>query len=136
MNGLLQVPVTHYTISGTTLTFTDAPYTGAVIEARSIEGVALVSNGSGSGSAGYTRTSNTATSGQTSFAATYTVGNVLVYVNGVLLNTSDYTATSGTSIVLNDAASLNDIVEIITISGGSSISSGDLFLGAMLLGGM
>jgi hypothetical protein len=47
INGLLQVPVTHYTISGTTLTFTDAPYTGAVIEARSIEGVALVSGGSG-----------------------------------------------------------------------------------------
>ena len=50
MNGLLQVPVTHYTISGTTLTFTDAPYTGAIVEARSIEGVALVSGGSGGSS--------------------------------------------------------------------------------------
>jgi hypothetical protein len=52
LNGLLQVPVTHYTVSGTTLTFTDAPYTGTVIEARSIEGVALVGGGSGTISSG------------------------------------------------------------------------------------
>jgi hypothetical protein len=49
MNGLLQVPVTHYTISGTTLTFTDAPYIGAIVEARSMEGVALVSGGGSGG---------------------------------------------------------------------------------------
>jgi hypothetical protein len=44
------------------------------------------------------------------------VGYVQVYLNGVLLNGSDYTATSGTTIVLSEAATVNDIVEIVAIS--------------------
>ena len=63
----------------------------------------------------YTRTSFTATAGQTSFTATYTVGYVQVYLNGVLLNAADYTATSGTAVVLSVAASAGDIVEIIAL---------------------
>jgi sulfate adenylyltransferase subunit 1 (EFTu-like GTPase family) len=62
----------------------------------------------------YSRTSFTATAGQTTFTVTYTVANVQVYVNGILLATSEYTATNGTSIVLGTAASLNDIVDVIT----------------------
>lgn len=46
INGLLQIPVTHYTISGSTLSFTSAPYSGAAIEARNLEGV-VISGGSG-----------------------------------------------------------------------------------------
>lgn len=46
MNGLVQVPVTHYTISGTTLSFTSAPYSSATIEARNFE------NGTGGGGGG------------------------------------------------------------------------------------
>ena len=46
VNGLLQIPVTHYTISGSTLSFTSAPYSGAAIEARNLEGV-VISGGSG-----------------------------------------------------------------------------------------
>jgi hypothetical protein len=46
----------------------------------------------------------------------YTVGYVQVYLNGVLLNGSDYTATSGTSIVLAVAASAGDIVEVLAIN--------------------
>jgi len=61
----------------------------------------------------YVRTSFTATAGQTSFSATYNVGYVQVFLNGVLLNGADYTATSGTAVVLSVAASLNDIVETI-----------------------
>ena len=51
INGLLQVPVTHYSITGTTLTFTDAPYNSTIIEARSMEGLVL-SSGGGSISSG------------------------------------------------------------------------------------
>jgi len=51
INGLLQVPVTHYSITGTALTFTDAPYNNTVIEARSMEGV-VISSGGGSVSSG------------------------------------------------------------------------------------
>ena len=61
----------------------------------------------------YTRTSFTATAGQTTFTVTYTVGYIEVFLNGVLLNGTDYTATSGTSVVLSVAAALNDIVETI-----------------------
>ena len=61
----------------------------------------------------YVRTSFTATAGQTTFTATYNVGYVQVFLNGVLLNGADYTATSGTAVVLAVAANLNDIVELI-----------------------
>ena len=61
----------------------------------------------------YTRTSFTATAGQTTFSATYTVGYVEVFLNGVLLNASDYTATDGSTVVLASAAASGDIVETI-----------------------
>ena len=56
----------------------------------------------------------TATSGQTSFSATYDVGYVDVYLNGVkLVSGTDFTATSGTSIVLTTGATAGDIVDIV-----------------------
>jgi hypothetical protein len=61
----------------------------------------------------YTRTSFTATSGQTTFTVAYTVGFVEVYLNGVFLNGTDYTATNGTSVVLAVGATTGDIVETI-----------------------
>ena len=61
----------------------------------------------------YVRISFTATAGQTSFTATYNVGYVQVFANGVLLNGADYTATSGTAVVLAVAANAGDIVETI-----------------------
>ena len=64
-----------------------------------------------------------ATAGQTTFTGsdadsktlTYTDSlYVDVYQNGVLLKpVTDYTSTSGTSIVLTTSASLNDVVEIV-----------------------
>ena len=71
------------------------------------------------GSASYTRTAFTATGGQTTFSVTYTVGALEVFVNGVLLNGADYTATDGTSVVLASACIAGDIVEFIAISIGS-----------------
>ena len=60
------------------------------------------------------RTSFTATANQTTFNFTYAVGSLEVYLNGVLLNDSDYTATNGTSFILNTGADVNDIVEAIS----------------------
>ena len=64
-----------------------------------------------------------ATAGQTSFSGsdanslslTYPDGEYVdVYQNGILLKpATDYTSTSGTSVVLVTGASLNDVVEII-----------------------
>ena len=66
----------------------------------------------------------TATAGQTTFTGTdlgnltltYTDNNFVdVFQNGVLLKggTTDYTATSGTSVVLATGASVSDVIEII-----------------------
>jgi len=69
----------------------------------------------GSGTA-YSRTSFTATAAQTTFSVTYTVNYIQVYVNGVLLNAADYTATSGTNIVLAVACTAGDIVETVAFT--------------------
>jgi hypothetical protein len=78
----------------------------------------------------YIRTSITATAAQTNFTAQYTLGYLQVYINGVLLNSSDYTATSGTNVVLGIAAALGDIVEIISFtlsgSGGNTNIDGGI----------
>ena len=55
----------------------------------------------------------TATASQTTFNAVYTVGAVDVYQNGVLLTPDDYTASTGTTIVLDTAAALDDEITII-----------------------
>lgn len=60
------------------------------------------------------RQTYTATGGQTSFNITYDVGFVDVYLNGVkLLVSTDFTATSGTNIVLASGATAGDIVDIV-----------------------
>jgi hypothetical protein len=66
--------------------------------------------------------SYSATAGQITFSGTdlnsltlaYTVGAEQVYLNGVLLvRTSDYTATNGTSVVLASGAVLNDTLLVV-----------------------
>ena len=63
-----------------------------------------------------------------------------VYQNGVLLGTADYTATSGTSIVLTTAASLNDIIVVIVydvfgVADTVSKADGGTFDGAVTVSG-
>ena len=71
-----------------------------------------------------------ATAGQTTFNLEYTVGYIDVFVNGVLLATSEYTATNGTSVVLSEALFVNDTVQIVAynpytvISTAGAISAG------------
>lgn len=56
----------------------------------------------------------TATSGQTTFAATYDVGFVDVYLNGSrLVPTTDFTASNGATVVLTTGATVGDNVGII-----------------------
>mgnify|MGYP003662941998 FL=1 len=60
------------------------------------------------------RNTYTATANQTNFSATYDAGFVDVYLNGVkLLLGTDFTATSGTAIVLAAGATAGDIVDIV-----------------------
>ena len=80
------------------------------------------------------RTTNTytATLNQTTFSATYNLGFVDVYLNGSKLSSDQYTATTGTNIVLETGASLGDIVDIIgymtyKVAGTQTILSDTVF---------
>ena len=80
----------------------------------------------------------TATASQTTFTGAdgngktlgYTDGEYVdVYLNGVLLDPADYTATSKTSVVLDSGATVSDIVEIVvydTFSVFNGTFTGDL----------
>jgi hypothetical protein len=63
----------------------------------------------------YTENVFSATSGQTSFAVTHIVGNSLVFRDGVLLDTSEYTETS-IAIVMNTACAAGEIVVAISMN--------------------
>ena len=67
----------------------------------------------GSGTSSYSRTSATATAAQTTFTVSYSAPYIAVYLNGVLLNAADYTATNGTTVVLTTAANAGDILDFI-----------------------
>jgi len=91
----------------------------------------------------------TATANQTSFSGAGTEGATLsytdstfvdVYQNGVKLGEADYTATSGTAIVLGTGATLTDIVEIVvydvfSVADTVSKSAGGTFDGNVTMGG-
>ena len=100
-------------------------YSGKLYVKKTDGTVAEISGSGGGGlipSATFVKYEYTATSGQTTFSGnddnsqslTYVVGNILVYKQGELLDTSDYTASNGSSIVLGSGATANDIVSIIS----------------------
>jgi hypothetical protein len=111
ITGVLQDPST-YSVSGTTLTFSAAPPSGTSNISVRYLGIPA----SGVTTTAYrTVTNTTATAGQTSFTIpSYTVGYVDVYRNGVYLPTSDYTATTGTTVVLTNAATVGDTITTIS----------------------
>jgi len=86
------------------------------------------------------RTGNVFTAGaaQTSFTVSYNVGFVDVYINGVRLTDSEFTGTSGTSIVLNESCFGGETVDILaynttsTGSGGGGISTESQTLNGVL----
>ena len=56
----------------------------------------------------------TASSGQTSFSFTYNVGYLDVFVNGVKLSSSEFTANNGSTVVLSVGSFVGDIVELVS----------------------
>lgn len=107
VTGVLQDPST-YSVSGTTLTFSAAPPTGTGNISCRYLGIPA----SGVTTTAYrTVTEFTATAGQTSFSTpSYTPGFINVYRNGVLLGSADYTATTGTTVVLAIGATVGDLI--------------------------
>ena len=103
-------------------------------------GQAVVTNGSGvlsfadaGSNVAFNAFEYTATQGQTSFSGSddnsntlaYTAGvnTVQVYVNGILLDSSDYTATNGTAVVLSTGAHVSDMVKINAVQSTNVVSA-------------
>ena len=115
-------------IAGTNVTISPAGGTGVVT-------INSTGGGGGGGTSTYTRTTFTATAGQTVFTATYAVGYLQIYVNGVLLTGSDYTATSGTDFTLNVACIAGDVVEALVITTSvTGVTTGKAIAMAMIFG--
>ena len=109
VTGVLQDPST-YSVSGTSLTFSAAPPSGTSNISVRYLGIPA----SGVTTTAYRTVTNfTATAGQTSFSVpSYTVGYIDVYRNGVRLvnGGTDFVATTGTTVVLNNACTVGDSV--------------------------
>ena len=69
-----------------------------------------------------TVTNFTATEGQTNFSVTYAPSAVDVYLNGVRINSSEYIAIDGNTIVLSVGASLNDVIEVVSFTSVVSLT--------------
>ena len=90
----------------------------------------------------------TATQGQTAFTGAdddgktlgFTAGQVSVYVNGILMDDSDYTASNGNTITLASAANASDIISVVALQTDIPNSdyvpaTGGTFSGAVTLNG-
>ena len=117
-----------------TLNTGDATFTGTVSAASTIgtSGQYLRSTGSGVAWASFPSTrstsTQTATAGQTSFSFTYTVGYLDVFVNGVKLPPSEFTASNGSTVVLDDAAFVDDTLEFVSYYNAPGAGAGALTL--------
>lgn len=78
-----------------------------------------------------TVTEATATANQTVFnpAGGYTVGYLDVFVNGVQLNSDDFTATNGSSVTLVSACAAGDAVRLVAWGTFSLATGGGQYFG-------
>jgi len=98
---------------------------------------------------GRTKFDYTATQGQTAFTGAdddgkilaFTTGQIEVYVNGILMDDSDFTTTGTGTVTLASAANLNDVINIVSFE--SNIpdndyvpASGGTFTGALTTGAL
>lgn len=114
MNGSRLQNGTEFTAtSGTTVVLSNPASSGDELEfVNYVDFLTLAQNKST-----VNKTIQTATAGQTTFTVSggYTSGYLDVYMNGARLNSNEYTANNGTSVILNSAASLNDELEFVAI---------------------
>lgn len=112
---------THSRVTGVS-TVNDLVINGRVTAGSSlgVVGQYLVSTGTGVTWSSIPKLRNvdtqTATVGQTVFNTTYTVGLVDVYINGVKLPDSEFTANNAATVILNDACFGGETVEFIAYS--------------------
>ena len=109
LNGILLIDSDDFTATDNKITLTSAPNVSDILVVETFSGT------QGVGSMSTFR--YTATEGQLTFSGSdvnntslnYKPGDIIVSLNGIILvDSADYTATNGTSIVLQDSAALND----------------------------
>ena len=144
VGNVVQEPTTAYSAVGTTITFTENIPNGDTIVirylGRSVDVPTTYTN--------INRFKFVATGGQNTFQnndangleLSYTAGNIDVFMNGVRLDESDFTASNGTSVVLVTNASASDEIIIIAyksvvISNGLDKSSGGTVSGTTVFSG-
>jgi len=130
----LNVGIASFSENTTTLkvigisSFSDVVLNGSVSAGGTtgIDGQFLKSTGAGVtwSSLSSVRSENqfTGNAGQTAISVSYTVGLIDVYVNGVRLTSSEYTASNGTSIVFNEALFGGESIDIISYTSSGSVS--------------
>jgi hypothetical protein len=113
ISGVVQNP-NLYSVIGTTITFSPAPPSGTNNISVLYLGLPVIGVSSPGNTAYFSSTSFTATASQTTFtpSGSYQVGFINVIRNGSQLAPADYTATNGTTVVLNNACTAGDIVVI------------------------
>jgi len=113
LNGILLIDSDDFTAVDNKITLTSAPNVSDILVVETFSGT------QGVGSMSTFR--YTATAGQLTFSGSdvnntslnYKPGDIIVSLNGIILvDSADYTATNGTSIVLQDSAALNDEIII------------------------
>ena len=75
-----------------------------------------ISGGGGGGSTTRTVTTQTVSSATDTYSVTYDVGYLDVYLNGARLETGEFTATNGTSVVLDNDTHIGDVIEFVAYS--------------------
>ena len=141
LNGVKLILSTDFTATnGSSVTLAAGAASGDTVEIIAYNGATFQQVAQFSfGKFTYTATTNQTTfSGSDNNATTlsYTPGSIDVHLNGVLLDESEYTASNGTSIVLNAGAAVNDILKVTSYdnSGTDDLSiSGNLTLGGTQL---
>lgn len=118
INGVYLSESLYTATDGTTVVLDDAAVSGDIVTVFLYSLYNL-------GESAYARNVDTltATAGQTSFTTSYIPGQIDVYYNGSKLTAAEYTATTGASIVLGQAAVSGDIIEVVTYLAGAGLNS-------------
>jgi hypothetical protein len=147
LNGVLLLDSDDYVKSGNdTITLTQAAATGdqlivsdfsAFFSYTSIDS-ATVTAIVGAATSPYNSTEFTSSAGQDTFSVNYIVGRIAVYINGVKLISTDYTATNGTSVILGIPLTAGNTVEIVdhgVAYATNAVTTGKAIAMALVFGG-
>lgn len=118
-------------------------YADGIVYYKASDGtIKSLGGSSGSGSSNsvttFSRKKYTASAGDTTFLVTYSVSGITsyvqVYINGFLIDETEYTATNGTSITLTQACYAGDVVECFGFTGAAPAAAVDTISPFLLMG--